>query len=204
MRRLAASIIVAKIKASTTDLPTSVDALIGLGNSGVDLAVIEAMTSAGSAAALPNQPVVAPAPVAVVAGDVSVTRASLASKASDVRTNFKGTPRTTPGISLKSTPSTRRTEAQVGGVFGSMMTCSGKVFAFGIDGAGMASRLLILSAIVLAAGTNGAYGCERYSAPFFRGSGGFAVEPRDGRAAQLIVRPGGETDARTVFGGGTV
>ena len=95
---LAASIIVAKIQGSATDFDTSIDALIGLGNSGVDPAVIEAMTSAGSAAPPPSQPV---APVAVVAGDVSVTQANRASKASNVRTNFEGTPCTTPGIFLR-------------------------------------------------------------------------------------------------------
>ena len=43
--------------------------------------------------------------------------------------------------------------------------------------------------------------CERYSAPFFRGSGGFVVAPRDGRSAEVTVQSGGESDGRTVSAG---
>ena len=68
-------------------------------------------------------------------------------------------------------------------------------------GAGIAGRLLILSAVVLAGGANGAYGCERYSAPFFRGSGGFVVEPRDGRSVDVTVSSANRSDTRTVSAG---
>lgn len=43
--------------------------------------------------------------------------------------------------------------------------------------------------------------CERYSAPFFRGSGGFVVAPRDGRSAEMTVQSGSESDGRTVTAG---
>ena len=43
--------------------------------------------------------------------------------------------------------------------------------------------------------------CERYSAPFFRGSGGFVVAPRDGRSAEMTVQSGSGSDGRTVTAG---
>ena len=43
--------------------------------------------------------------------------------------------------------------------------------------------------------------CEGYSAPFFRGSGGFVVEPEDGRSAELTVQFGDDSDTRTVYAG---
>lgn len=43
--------------------------------------------------------------------------------------------------------------------------------------------------------------CDRYAAPFFRGSGGFVVEPKDGRSADVTVQQGGASDTRTVVAG---
>ena len=43
--------------------------------------------------------------------------------------------------------------------------------------------------------------CDRYAAPFFRGSGGFVVEPKDGRIAGVTVQSGDESVARTVYAG---
>lgn len=63
-------------------------------------------------------------------------------------------------------------------------------------------RCLMFGAIGLmtaVSGASSAYGCERYAAPFFRGSGGFVVQPSDGRSAGVTVQARGETDARTVF-----
>ena len=71
-------------------------------------------------------------------------------------------------------------------------------------GAGPASRLVITSAVVLAVlggAASGAHGCERYSAPFFRGSGGFVVAPMDGKAAELRVQSGGASDGRALSAG---
>ena len=61
--------------------------------------------------------------------------------------------------------------------------------------------LTILVAIAVLSASGRAYGCERYSAPFFRGSGGFVVEPKDGRSAEVAVEAAGENDTRTVFAG---
>ena len=51
------------------------------------------------------------------------------------------------------------------------------------------------------AATESSGACEGYSAPFFRGSGGFVVEPADGRSAELTVQSADARDARTVYAG---
>ena len=48
---------------------------------------------------------------------------------------------------------------------------------------------------------NAADACDRYAAPFFRGGGGFVVEPKNGRSADLTVQQAGQSDTRKVVAG---
>lgn len=90
---LSSEVIIAKIANSETDFDTSVDALIALAEAEVPNDIVSAMTGgvpAPAAAAAPAPP--------VVAGGGHVVVQNAASQAANVRTNFAGTPCSSPGI----------------------------------------------------------------------------------------------------------
>ena len=64
------------------------------------------------------------------------------------------------------------------------------------------TRLLVLSALFAAGGVNSAQGCERYLAPYFRGAGGFVVEPVAGGLSEVTVEGANESESRAVSAGG--
>ena len=90
---LPASVIVAKIRSSSTDFDTSVDALVALSEAEVAAGVLEAMANAGVQAAPAATVTEVPRSVDVVAGTRATAVANVAS-------NFEGTPCEKPGIFL--------------------------------------------------------------------------------------------------------
>ena len=87
---LPAKVIIAKINSSETDFDTSVDQLVALSNSGVDADILEAMAQGGNAGSAAQG-------AAPVAGTVRVG----ASRAANVRSNFRGTLCESPGIFIE-------------------------------------------------------------------------------------------------------